>query len=198
MRNHIPAGKPDNFRWASEKYPPPSSSEIAQIDEYMDYDAEYGLVFWRKRTPSIRCQPGRRVGTRHKNGYWVVRVKGRRISVSRIAWYFAHGSWPVGAIGFIDKDPDNMRLDNMIDNGDPSPPSPKLLAAYEAARQRHEARDWTQVDGLREAQNQIDKALFQSPLQGGHHPTIIAALKQLGAPSTGDPDRDAHLLVALS
>jgi len=193
MKSHIPPGNPSNFRWSGNKYPPPLPQELAQIDEYMDFDAENGVVFWRKRTPSIRCLPGKRIGCR-VNGYWVVRVKGRRISVARIAWYLAHGSWPEGAIGFLDGDPDNMREDNMIDNGNPNP-SPKLLAAYEAARQRHEARDWTQVDGLREAHNQINPAYEGAQ---GLYPMIQAALKQLGAASTGDPDRDARLLVALS
>lgn len=191
IRKHIPLGKPENFAWADNAYPPATPAELAQIDKYMDYTEDHGFVFWRQQTPSVRCKPGKRVGTKHKNGYWVVRVKGRRISVSRIAWYFVHGEWPEGAISFIDRDPDNMRADNMIDNGKSAEPTLEMVAAYDAARQRMQEQDWTQVDGLREAHNQLDA-------QVGSWPHIKAALVKLGVQPVGDIDADARMLVALS
>jgi hypothetical protein len=94
---------------------------IEVISEFLSYNPDEGIVFWRK-SPSKNVYAGEIAGcvkaTRHdKNGrakaYSYVRVGGHNIPTARIAWALINGEWPKGKLKFLDGNPLNLKAENL-------------------------------------------------------------------------------------
>lgn len=59
----------------------------------LNYDSRSGQFTWRVRASS-RAAAGARAGSPHKEGYWLVRIKGVSYLAHRLAWFYVTGRWP--------------------------------------------------------------------------------------------------------
>lgn len=87
----------------------------------LKYDPETGMFFWLedvskniKAGYEAGCVKATRVSTRTGQpvSYRYIRV-GREIPAVQLAWLLGHGEWAAGKIYFKDKDPLNLRLNNL-------------------------------------------------------------------------------------
>lgn len=65
----------------------------------------------------INRQTGRPYTAKGNNGGLLVSVKGRTISLHRLAWFLHHGYWPEKLIRHKDGDPTNNAIDNLEQAG---------------------------------------------------------------------------------
>jgi len=91
------------------------------VSEKLHYVPETGKLFW-KTSPARNVPKGSEAGctkaTRTgKNGkpvsYRYIRLDGRNIVASQIAWLLMHREWPRGRIGYKDGDPLNLVATNL-------------------------------------------------------------------------------------
>lgn len=85
----------------------------AELLEIVDYDAETGVMRWRKNRGRVRA--GEEVGSRDVAGYIQVQIKGKMYRVHRLVWLYTHGEWPKGMIDHINRVKDDNRLSNLRD-----------------------------------------------------------------------------------
>ena len=94
---------------------------IDRVREMLSYDSSTGIVVWAK-SPARNIYAGERAGClkatrKDKDGravsYSYIRLDGQSFPTARIAWVLHHGEWPTGRIIFNDKDPLNLRIDNL-------------------------------------------------------------------------------------
>lgn len=84
------------------------------------YEAESGDFYWRVRRNSHArtVRPGDRVeGHINVHGYRIVGLDRHRYPASRLAWFYVHGTWPVGEVDHRDRNPLNNRISNLRDTG---------------------------------------------------------------------------------
>lgn len=78
------------------------ADELARL---LDYDAETGILTWRRRSPSMMERPelcacwnrqhaGRPAGTKNSHGYMSIRIGRRQIGAHRVAWLLSNGEIP--------------------------------------------------------------------------------------------------------
>lgn len=82
-----------------------------RLRELLNYDEITGMFTWKKRA-AFCVEVGSEAGTVEKNGYRRIGICGRIYKAHRLAWFYAHGTWPVGEIDHINGD----KLDNRIEN----------------------------------------------------------------------------------
>lgn len=80
--------------------------------ELFDYDAERGLLIWKKLRPRSRGRLGEPVGTVYK-GRRVTRIAGRSYPVARLVWLWHKGEFPPGLLDHRDGDTLNDRIGNL-------------------------------------------------------------------------------------
>lgn len=78
------------------------------------YDPDSGLVYWRKTGKGRHAKRGGLAGFKKGGeGYMRVKLRGKLISLHRLAWCLHHGSWPSGLIDHINGDPSDNRIINL-------------------------------------------------------------------------------------
>lgn len=84
---------------------------LDRAKELFSYDLESGAFTWKasKQNPYLIGKPA---GTKHNDGYLMIRIDGQRYRAHRLAWAWVHGEEPPVEIDHIDRD----RLNNSIDN----------------------------------------------------------------------------------
>lgn len=84
-----------------------------RLREVLTYDADTGEFRWRVR-PSNRVRVGDVAGHLEPfRGYVLLRIDGRMYLGHRLAWLYAHGSWPTLQIDHRDGDRANNRIANL-------------------------------------------------------------------------------------
>lgn len=85
---------------------------LAELREWLRYDAETGDFFWLKCS-GRKMQPGKRAGWTTANRYVAITLLGQQMQAHRLAWLFANGEDP----GELEIDHINSnRSDNRISN----------------------------------------------------------------------------------
>ena len=94
---------------------------VELVKEYLSYEPDTGLIYWVK-SPSKNVYAGELAGCnkatrKDKNGnlvsYGYIRFGGQNIPSARIAWVLLNGEWPKGRVKFNDKNPLNLKADNL-------------------------------------------------------------------------------------
>jgi hypothetical protein len=65
-----------------------------ELRRLLEYNPESGAFVWRVRHGNSHMRPGSLAGSRRKDGYWHVRIFGKRYLSHRLAWFYVHGTWP--------------------------------------------------------------------------------------------------------
>lgn len=81
-------------------------------DEWLNYDSDTGLFSWKKK-PRGKVQVGDPVGTLHKSGYLMLKVKGERSAAHRVAWLMHYGEHPKMMIDHINNNSADNRISNL-------------------------------------------------------------------------------------
>jgi len=93
-----------------------------ELNEAIAYDPDLGTFTWKiKPAKNIRvgdpagCLKGVRINRRtgEENRYLYIRLNGYEIPAGRVAWMLQTGEWPEGTVLFKDRDPSNLRFDNL-------------------------------------------------------------------------------------
>ena len=85
-----------------------------RVRELLDYDEITGVFAWRVARPGT-ARVGVVAGASDGDGYWRIKVDGRRYRAHRLAWLWAHGTWPMGQIDHLDGNRLNNALANLRD-----------------------------------------------------------------------------------
>ena len=100
---------------------PTDDTLLDEIREMLSYDPETGDIRWVK-SPSKNIYAGELAGCAkalrtNKQGetisYRYIRVRGVTMPAQRIAYALYHGHFPNGRITFADKNPLNLKIDNL-------------------------------------------------------------------------------------
>jgi hypothetical protein len=84
----------------------------SELKKYLRYQPSTG--FWFRRT-SYRANysAGDRADKRRKDGYFYVRLEGKRYGAHRLAVFYVTGNWPPKGTDHRDTDPGNNKWDNI-------------------------------------------------------------------------------------
>jgi hypothetical protein len=85
---------------------------VARLRQLLRYDPDSGSWTWLEPT-SNRVKTGGIAGRRGGNGYWGIKIDGRRYPTSVLAFLYMTGEWPSGVIDHIDRNPENNRWSNL-------------------------------------------------------------------------------------
>jgi len=88
--------------------------EIPILKELVSYNAETGELFWKARM-SDKTPAGKLAGSKRKDGYVCITIRGARLTAHRVAWAIHTGSWPKKYIDHINGDPSDNRFVNLRD-----------------------------------------------------------------------------------
>jgi hypothetical protein len=83
----------------------------ASLLEMLHYDPASGVFTWLKRV-AICLSIGDVAGRKTSGQYLQIKINYRAYLSHRLAWFYTHGSWPVGEIDHIN----GNRFDNRIAN----------------------------------------------------------------------------------
>lgn len=84
------------------------------LKQHLSYDPLTGL-FTRLVAKSNAVKVGDIAGSKDKNGYITLMVKGKLYKGHRLAWLYVHGNWPIYEIDHINGKKDDNRLCNLRD-----------------------------------------------------------------------------------
>lgn len=84
----------------------------------LDYNPESGRFIWKNsERPSHNGKVAGKIGRSKNFNYATIGLqvggKTQNFCISRLAWFFVHGVWPVSQLRFINGDPSNTRIDNL-------------------------------------------------------------------------------------
>ena len=77
----------------------------------LHYDQETGIFTWKVRA-ARNVKAGDAAGCQNGEGYLLISVQSRLYKAHRLAWLYAHGSWPKDQLDHVNR----VRTDNRIEN----------------------------------------------------------------------------------
>lgn len=86
--------------------------------EWLHYDPETGTLVWKK-TRSPRALEGAPAGSISTLDYHVIVLGPYKTTAARVAFMLAHNRWPKGQVLLKDRNRANLKLDNLIERGNP-------------------------------------------------------------------------------
>lgn len=97
---------------------------VDYLRQCFDYDAERGLLFWRRRPPSHFTHSrqhtssntrfaGQLAGAVSPTGYLDVTVGGQKVRVHRVIWAMHTGAWPAIALDHANLNKRDNRFENL-------------------------------------------------------------------------------------
>lgn len=91
------------------------SLSFERMKEILNYDPATGVFTWKRRPAhNSRRRVGDVAGSLKASGYRYINIDNRSYLASQLAWAFVHGEWPRGRVGVKDKNPENLRGDNLF------------------------------------------------------------------------------------
>lgn len=91
-----------------------SKQEIITTKRVVDllrYNSATGQFYWKHARPPNKA--GKRAGTLHSLGYWVITIDRRPCYAHRLAWLCVYGEWPPGPLDHINGDKRDNRIVNL-------------------------------------------------------------------------------------
>lgn len=76
------------------------------------FDAETGTFTWKQRL-SHKGRVGAQAGSRSERGYLRISIDGERLLAHRLAWFYAHGKWPIEQLDHVNSNPADNRITNL-------------------------------------------------------------------------------------
>lgn len=87
-------------------------SELNNIKNFLKYDPETGNFEWlQPRGKKIKI--GDKAGTKHPDGYVMIRIFGKSYLAHRLAWFYMHGYLPKKFIDHINMNRSDNRAANL-------------------------------------------------------------------------------------
>lgn len=80
----------------------------------LHYDGRNGKITWRLDR-GRNAKAGDEAGTERPDRMIGVMVQGKSYLAQRLIWLYVHGEWPEGRLKFLDGDPGNLKLGNIIE-----------------------------------------------------------------------------------
>lgn len=77
---------------------------LEYLNKYFKYNKDTGEI--------IRTDRKNSNGSKDKDGYLIIKIKGKQYKAHRLIWFMTHGEFPDGEIDHINR----KRTDNRIDN----------------------------------------------------------------------------------
>jgi hypothetical protein len=89
---------------------------LARLKEMLIYDPEDGSFTWRQRPfVNSRKHIGDSAGTKKGKGYLYIGLDSRTYLASQLAWFYMHGVWAKGEVGVKNKNPSDLRIENLME-----------------------------------------------------------------------------------
>jgi hypothetical protein len=82
------------------------------LRDVLYYNPETGEFYWLVK-PSSRTHIGQRAGCLGLKGYRYIKLDGKSYQEHRLLWLYVYGEWPKGDLDFVDRDPTNIRIENL-------------------------------------------------------------------------------------
>jgi hypothetical protein len=82
------------------------------LKDILEYDFETGHFYWLVK-PASRVHIGQRAGCIAKTGYRYIKINRKSYQEHRLLWLYVYGEWPKDDLDFIDRDPMNIRIENL-------------------------------------------------------------------------------------
>lgn len=82
------------------------------LKELLEYNAETGELFWKVKRPGF-AKEGSKAGTKNREGYTQIMVKGKPHAAHRLVWLFVNGKWPELPVDHINGNTSDNRIENL-------------------------------------------------------------------------------------
>ncbi len=122
----------------------PKALTLERLRALLNYDPATGVFTWAR--PRKRTTVGAVAGTPTTRGVTRIGIDGWTYTAGRLAWFYVHGTWPVGTLEHLDGNSANDALDNLRDTGADRPVEARASTpgvAYRPGRNgQYQAQAW--------------------------------------------------------
>lgn len=119
----------------------PDTTTQDAIHEALDYEPETGNLYWRQTRRNVT--EGSLAGSIHPDGNLVVTFGGKPYQAHHIAWFFHTSEWPLYQVLFRDKDPLNLKPENLYLQNTAYKDTPKARQMRRYREQERQKRNLT-------------------------------------------------------
>lgn len=102
--------------------------------EFFGYDPTLGRAIRIKNGTRGRKAAGQVAGGLHKpSGLYRVKFQGLLVYEHHLIWALVKGTWPCGRLRFVDKDQDNLKIENLCEEANISSEDDRLPSTVDSA-----------------------------------------------------------------